>query len=166
MLSDEVVAKICGQELDAAVALLTGADNGTMQRALDTSAGDLPANDDPNDDDNRSAVSLDVADMVEAVYAQMAPALEDAGGIQFDAVSADDEPAAQRESAIVRAMLLEGYTGEGGFVAFSEAIKDCLLLRTGILAVYVDRTEDREPEEWEAVPELAIGDLIEPKQEG
>lgn len=166
MLSDERVAKIIGQELDAAVAMLTGADNGRMQRAIDYAEGLLPANDDKNADPNREAVSLDVADMVEAVYAQMAPALEDAGGIQFDAVSADDEPQAQQESEIVRLMLLEGYAAEGGFVSLSECIKDCLLLRTGVLALWIDRTETSEPEQWEAVPELALGDLITPSEEG
>lgn len=166
MLSDERVAEICGQELEAAVSLLTASDNGRMQTAIDYAEGLLPANDDPSGDENREAVSLDVADMVEAVYAQMAPALEDAGGIQFDAYAADDEPAAQKETAIVRAMLLEGYSAEGGFVSLSECIKDCLLLRTGVLSLYIDRTETREPEQWEAVPELALGELIAPKEEG
>lgn len=166
MLSDERIAAICGQELDAAVALLTSADNGRMQAAIDYAEGLLPGNDDANNDESREAVSLDVADMVEAVYAQIAPALEDAGGIQFDAYGADDEAQAQRESEIIRSMLLEGYSGEGGFVSLSECIKDALLLRTGVLSLWIDRTETAEPEEWEAVPELALGDLLAPNQEG
>lgn len=166
MLSDDEVAKICGAELDAAIALAGSADNGRMQTAIDYSEGALPANDDPEGDQNREAVSLDVADMVEAVYAQIAPSLEDVGGIQFDAVSADDEPDAQKESGIVRAMLMEGYAADGGFVSMSEQIKDALLLRTGVLALWIDRTETREPEEWEDVPELAIPQVIAPSQPG
>ena len=164
MLSDDEVAKICGQELDAAVSMASSADGGRMQRALDYSEGKLPANDDPQADENREAVSLDVADMVEAVYAQIAPALEDVGGIQFDAVSADDEPEAQRESGIVRAMLMEGYAADGGFVSMSEQIKDALLLRTGVLALWIDRIESREPEQWERVPELAVAQIVAPNQ--
>ena len=164
MLSDDEVAKICGQELDAAVSMASSADGGRMQRALDYSEGKLPANDDPQSDENREAVSLDVADMVEAVYAQIAPALEDVGGIQFDAVSADDEPEAQRESGIVRTMLMEGYAADGGFVSMSEQIKDALLLRTGVLALWIDRIESREPEQWERVPELAVAQIVAPNQ--
>ena len=164
MLTDDEVAKICGQELDAAISLAASADNGRMQLALDYAEGTLPANDDPDGDENREAVSLDVADMVEAVYAQIAPALEDVGGIQFDAVSADDEPDAQKESSIVRAMLMEGYSADGGFVSLSEQIKDALLLRTGVLSLWIDRIETREPEEWEAVPELAVAQIVAPNQ--
>jgi hypothetical protein len=166
MMSNKEIAKICGQELEAAVSLAQSADDGTMQAALDYSEGRRPDNDDPEDDENREAVSLDVADMVEAVYAQIAPALEDVGGVQFDASGADDEPQALRESAIVRSMLMEGYAGEGGFVALSEQIKDALLLRTGILAVWIEKLEERNPEEWEAVPALALADILKPQQEG
>jgi len=166
MQSDDEVAKICGEELDAAISLATSADGGRMQRALDYSEGVLPPNDDPQLDENREAVSLDVADMVEAVYAQIAPSLEDVGGIQFEAVSADDEPDAQRESGIVRAMLMEGYAADGGFVSLSEQIKDALLLRTGVLAIWIDRTETPEPEEWEAVPELGVSKIVAPSQPG
>ncbi|HET7527795.1 MAG TPA: hypothetical protein VFK10_17765, partial [Burkholderiaceae bacterium] len=59
-----------------------------------------------------------------------------------------------------------GYAGEGGFVSLSECIKDALLLRTGVLALWIDRTETREPEEWQAVPELALGQLIQPNAPG
>jgi len=162
MIDDKEVAKICGQELEAAISLAQSSDGGNMQTAIDYSEGRLPANDDPETDENREAVSLDVADMVEAVYAQIAPALEDVGGVQFDAASADDEPDALKESAIVRAMLMDGYAGEGGFVSLSEQIKDALLLRTGILAVWIEKIEDRVPEEWEAVPALALQEIQQP----
>src|SRR5262245_22371576 len=166
MQSDAEIARICDQELEAAISLATSIDNGQMQSALDYSEGRLPANDDPEGDENREPVSLDVADMVEAVYAQIAPSLEDVGGIQFDAVSADDEPEAQKESSIVRSMLMEGYAADGGFVSLSEQIKDALLLRTGVLALWIERIETREPETWESVPELAVGQLITPSQAG
>ena len=67
-----------------------------------------------------------------------------------------------KESAIVRAMLMDGYAGEGGFVSLSEQIKDALLLRTGILAVWIEKIEDRIPEEWEGVPALALADITKP----
>jgi hypothetical protein len=103
---------------------------------------------------------------VESVYAQIAPALEDVGGVQFEAVNGDDEPQAQRESAIVRAMLLEGHGSEGGFVSLTDAIKDALLMRTGVLALGVQRMETRTPEQWEDVGELGVGDVIAPNAPG
>ena len=166
MIADTEVAKICGTELEAAVSLAQSADDGQMQAALDYSEGRLPGNDDPERDENREAVSLDVADMVEAVYAQIAPALEDVGGVQFDANGADDEPEALKESAIVRSMLMEGYAGEGGFVSLSEQIKDALLMRTGVLAVWIEKTQSKEPEEWRDVPALAVEELLKPNQAG
>lgn len=166
MMSEAEVARICQTELEAALNLARTADNGRMQAALDYAEGLLPENDDPQGDENRQAVSLDVADMVEAVYAQIAPALEDVGGIQFDAAGVDDEPEALKESAIVRAMLMEGYAGDGGFVALSEQIKDALLLRTGVLSLWVERLESREPEEWRDVPALAVQSLLQPALEG
>jgi len=166
MQGKEQLAVIVGAELEAAISLLSNADAGSMQLALDYAAGKQPANDDKNNDANREAVSLDVADMVEAVYAQMAPALEDAGGIEFEAVAQQDEPAAQQESAIVRTMLMEGYSADGGFVALSEGIKDCLLMRTGVLCLYVERLETETPEEWDRVPELALGQVTQPTEPG
>lgn len=166
MMTDEQVAEICGRELEAAISLAQTADNGRMQLALDYAEGRRPANDDPEESEDREAVSLDVSDMVEAVYAQIAPALEDVGGVQFDANGADDEPEALKESAIVRSILMEGYAGEGGFVSLSEQIKDALLMRTGVLAVWVEVIETREPETWEDVGALALQDVIAPKLEG
>lgn len=167
MISKDRLAALLEAELDAAIDLAQTM-QGTRAQALAMYEGLLPANDDKDGDDMlRAAVSLDVADMVEAVYAQLAPALEDVGGIQFEATSAEDEAQAQKETEIVRSMLLEGYLGTGGFVALSEAIKDALLMRTGTLALWIDRHETRTPETWEDVPDMvAVGRIIAPTEPG
>jgi hypothetical protein len=166
MLKDDELSDVLAAELDAAITVAQAADDGRLALAWQYYDGELPENDDPNEDPHRAAVSLDVADMVEAVYSQMVPAFEDVGGIEFEAMGGDDEPAAARETAIVRAMLMEGRCGEGGFVALTEAIKNALMCRKGTLALWIDRTETHTPEEWEHVPELAVGELISPTMEG
>jgi len=187
MLSKETIAQVLEKELANAIDIDRSLDNGTRQMAVDFYTGTLPANDTilpgpapgsapgdpateplmpPSDDPNRAAVSLDVADMTEAVVSQLLPALEAPGAIEFEAMGPDDEARAQRESAIVRSVIMEGRAGEGGFVALSEGVKDALLMRTGVMALWVQRRETRTPEEWEAVPEMAVGELAMPSAEG
>jgi hypothetical protein len=186
MLDKERIAEILDKELANAVQIDRSLDNGSRQMAIDYYLGALPQNDtvqprslggttpDPvagdggpvPDDPNRAAVSMDVADMTEAVVSQLLPALEAPGAIEFEAMGPDDEVQAQQESAIVRSVLMEGRAGEGGFVALSEGVKDALLMRTAVFALWVDRKETSTPEEWEAVPSEAVGELIQPTQEG
>ena len=186
MLDKELIAEILDKELTNALQIDRNLDSGSRQLAVDYYLGALPANDTVQprslrsgladdgagdasavpDDPNRAAVSLDVADMTEAVVAQLLPALEAPGAIEFEAMGPDDEVQAQQESAIVRSVLMEGRAGEGGFVALSEGVKDALLMRTAVFALWVDRKETSTPEEWEAVPGLAVGDVIAPNQQG
>jgi hypothetical protein len=166
MLNKQDLAAVLLGELDSAIRQARAGDDGRTALALRYYDGELPANDDKNEDPHRAAVSLDVADMVEATFAQMAPALEDVGGVEFEAASADDEPQAMRESQIVRTMLMDGYMGEGGFVSLTEAIKNALLTRKGVLALWIDRRETRTPETWENVPELAVGEIAMPTRPG
>jgi hypothetical protein len=166
MLSKQEIGDVLGNELDAAIQAARSADGGRNELALAYYDGRLPTNDDDEGDRTRGAVSLDVADMVEAVYAQLAPAIEDVGGVEFEAMSAADEPDAQRETAIVRAMLMDGYLGTGGFVALTEAIKNALLMRKGVLALWIDRTETHTPEKWEAVPVAGLEQILQPTVPG
>ena len=175
MLSKTDLDNVLDGELAAALDLDRSLDNGTRQMAVDYYTGTLPTNDSaptkkdgqqPLPDPNRSAVSLDVADMVEAVSAQLLPALEAPGAIEFEASGPDDEQQAQRESAIVRSIIMEGRNADGGFVALTEAAKDALMMRTGVLALWVQKRETITPEEWEAVPEIAVGQILQPTAEG
>lgn len=165
MIGKEEIARVLGAELEQAIQLNLDNDGGNRLTALKYYAGDLPEPDDP-DVKERAAVSLDVADMTEAVFAQMMPGFQDVGAIEFEAKNEQDEPAAQLESQIVRSMLIEGRGSDGGFVALTEGLKDTLLMRDGIFALWVDRTEHRTPEVWELVPAEAIGEKTAPTAEG
>jgi hypothetical protein len=186
MLNDEDLAAVLDTELSNALQIDRSLDGGSRQMAVDYYTGALPENDTAQPrtlassttapdavapehvepDPNRAAVSLDVADMTEAVVAQLLPALEAPGAIEFEAMGPDDEAQAQRESAIVRSIIMEGRAGEGGFVALTEAVKDALLMRTGVMAMWVQRRETATPEEWEAVPEISVGELQKPTGQG
>lgn len=152
-------------EVDEALTIAAAVDNGTRQRAIRYYDGDLPAGDD-KESRERQAVSLDVADMVEAVYAQIAPSFDDAGAVEFEALNAEDEAAARQESDVVRAMLVEGRGSDGAFVAMTEGIKDALLMRSGILALSVDKREEVTPEEWDLVPLLGVSQVTAPTAPG
>ena len=186
MLGKERIAEILDKELANALQIDRSLDNGSRQMAVDYYLGALPANDTVQprtlgadldndtagdgapveDDPNRAAVSLDVADMTEAVVAQLLPALEAPGAIEFEAMGPDDEVQAQQEGAIVRSVLMEGRAGEGGFVALSEGVKDALLMRTGVFALWVDHKETRTPETWEDVPSASVGEISSPTAPG
>jgi hypothetical protein len=178
MIAKDEIAGVIDEELAIALDIDRALDSGSRQMAIDYYVGALPANDTAQprdmggeegppavaDDPNRAAVSLDVADMTEAVLSQLMPALEAPGAIEFEAMGPDDEQQAQKESAIIRSIIMEGRAGEGGFVAMTEAVKDALLMRTGVLSLWVRKKKTRTPEEWEGVPETAVGDLIKPNQ--
>jgi hypothetical protein len=186
MMSDDDVAAVLDKELSSALQIDRSLDGGSRQMAVDYYTGTLPENDTAQPrldagapvppgqvapeavepDPNRAAVSMDVADMTEAVVSQLLPALEAPGAIEFEALGPDDEANAQRESAIVRSILMEGRAGEGGFVALTESVKDALLMRTGVMALWVQKRETSTPEEWEAVPAESVGELSQPSAQG
>lgn len=167
-MTKEEMIRVLADELESALNRMSTADNGNIQNALAFYDGTLPANDNEEnpDDENRAAVSLDVADMTEAVYAQMQPAFEDIGAIEFEPINEQDEPQAKLESEIVRSMLIDGRGADGAFVAMAEGIKNCLLTRKCVLALWVDNRETRTPERYENVPTLALADIQMPKAEG
>lgn len=164
MIGREAIEQVIGHELDAAIQRSQTADNGRRQLALRYYEGNEPASD-SDDPDNleRTAVSLDVGDMVEAVYAQMQPAFEDVGALSFEPQGEQDEQAARMESEMVRTMLIEGSGCDGGFLAVTEAIKNALIMRTGVLALWVEKTETRTPEQWSNVSSVGVGEVQAPQ---
>ena len=165
MIGKEAIEKVLAAELDAAIMLNVTNDGGTRKRALQYYTGELPGPDDP-DVKERAAVSMDVADMIEAVNSQMMPGFSEAGAVEFEAKNEADEPAAKLESEIVRSMLIEGRGTDGGFVALTEGVKDALLMRDCVLALWVDRKQTRTPEQWDLVPGPAVPDKVAPTAEG
>lgn len=94
--------------------------------------GELPA---PESEGRSAAVSTDVADMLEAVVAQILPGFSGDNVVEFEADSANDVEQAQLESDIVNDVVLEQ---NRGYVLFQEALRDSLLLRNGWVKCFVD----------------------------
>ena len=99
-----------------------------------------------DEDPGRSQViSTDVADMIEAVIAQIMPAFQIDNFIEFEAEGEDDEEQAQNESDAVNYMIMQR---NNGFTLFQESIRDALLLRNGIIEVGVETTVRVERDEF------------------
>lgn len=80
-------------------------------------------------------VSGDVSAMVEANLAQMLDAFSSDRIAEFDPFGVEDEDQAQLESDTVQYFVM---SKSNGFLELAQGIKDALLLRNGLMKVYVD----------------------------
>ncbi|WP_164658261.1 hypothetical protein [Tropicibacter sp. Alg240-R139] len=80
-------------------------------------------------------ISMDVADMTNAVLAQLTPMLSTDALVNFEAKGKQDEPAAKAESEATNYVIVEQ---NRGFAELQSSIKDALMLRNGCMKVYVD----------------------------
>ena len=127
------VESICAKELQRALGYQADEIEGNREAALKYYNGD------PRGDEREGlskVQSLDVADMIEAVLSFMVPSLTSQSLVQFASVGAEDEEQAARESRIVQALVRSGRSN--AYVAIQEAAKDALLLRNGIVKVWVE----------------------------
>jgi hypothetical protein len=107
----------------------------------------------------RSAVvSGDVSAMVEANLAQMMDAFSSDNVIEFEPYGPDDEDQAQLESCAVQYLVMGR---NNGFVELSQAIKDALLLRNGIVKVWVDERSKTVFKTYRNVEPEALADLAD-----
>lgn len=102
--------------------------------------------------------SSDLADMTEALVAQMLPGFSGDSICEFEADNAADVEQAQLESDIVNNVILERNMG---YTMFQEAIRNALLLRNGWVKVWLDSRESVTRETLEQVPALAVGALLD-----
>lgn len=108
----------------------------------------------------RSAVvSGDVSAMVEATVAQMVEAFSSDRICDFDPYDSDDEDQAQLESEAVQFFVMGR---ENGFVEFVSAIKECLLLRNGVIKVDAQDRTVRRTKRLGNVEPAALADLLAP----
>lgn len=94
--------------------------------------------------------STDVADMVEAVTAQMMPAFEGDCLVEFPPNSDQDVQQAEAETRAVNHVIMEV---NNGFNELMSAVKDALLLRNGFLKACLDETIDIDKREYENLTE-------------
>lgn len=106
-----------------------------------------------------SIVAGDVSAMVEAVLSQMDDAFSTDSLVEFEAYSAEDEDQAQLESDIV----CKAVAQNNGLLEILSAIKSGLLLRNGIVKVWVDVHRQTETREMYEVAPAAFAELIQPQ---
>ncbi|GAG11033.1 unnamed protein product, partial [marine sediment metagenome] len=109
--------------------------------------------------------STDVADMVEAVVAQLAPALADHGVAAFQPIGEGDEDQAELETAMVADQINQA---NDGYLELQAGVKDALLARTGWIKVWVDTDTDEVDEHLRGVTNDVLSMLYlsaEPNEE-
>jgi hypothetical protein len=103
-------------------------------------------------------VAGDVSAMVEADLAQMVEPLLAKRIVEFCAYDEADEEQAQLEADCVQEMI---FARENGFIELTSSIKDALLVRNGILKVYVDeRTHYQKVRRTNVAPEI-VTDVLD-----
>ena len=108
--------------------------------------------------EGRSSVqSTDVADMVEAVLAQVLPAFQTDNVVEFEPESEEDEQQANQESQAVNYMVNEV---NEGYAVFYQAIKDSLLQRNGIIKAHVEETVESETNEFVGITSMELAQLV------
>lgn len=105
----------------------------------------------------RSAVvSGDVSAMVEANLAQMLDAFSSDNIVEFEPSGLEDEDQAQLESSAVQHFVM---SRNNGFLQLAQAIKDALLLRNGVIKVFVEDLEDTRVRSFTDVSPEALVEL-------
>ena len=82
-----------------------------------------------------SLQSSDVADMTEALIAQVMPAFEQDNVVEFEPLTEDDVDQARLETDTVNYVVMQQ---NNGYYEIQQAVRDALLLRNGIIKVYLD----------------------------
>ena len=135
------------------------ADN-NRKRALDSYYGRKRG----DEVEGRSAArSQDVADMVEAVVAQIMPSFDFDTVVAFQPNGAGDVDQARLETRVCNTMLIDR---NRGYTLLQEALRDALLLRNGIVKVFVDQAEDSSTSRYTGLSNLELLDLREPTAPG
>lgn len=101
-------------------------------------------------------VSGDVSAMTEAVLSQMLDAFDSDSIAEFEPLGPDDEDQAQLEADAVQYFVM---SRNNGLLELAKAIKDALLIRNGVLKVWVDETEAVETRMFRGVTKDALGAL-------
>jgi hypothetical protein len=103
-----------------------------------------------------SIQSSDVADMLEAVLAQMMPCFELDNICEFTATREEDIEQARIETAAVTYTVMQA---NNGYYEIQQAVRDALLLRNGIIKVYLDETVKTDVQNMVNLTELEFGQL-------
>ena len=119
-------------QLETAQGCATGELADMRRKALDRYYGKARGDEKPG---RSSAQSSDVADMVEALTAQLVPSFAGDSVVTFEPLGEGDTDQAWLESGVVNGWILEE---NGGYLLLQEALRDALLLRNGWVKAWRD----------------------------
>lgn len=153
-LDDEELAKFLGQEISQADGWDGDELASNREQALDYFFGRIEAA--PTIPGRSSVQSLDVADMHSAVLAAMMPAFEIDDLVSFEPGGEQDVEQARLESDAVNYMVMQE---NDGYLLFKQSIHDALLLRNGLIKVWLDEREVVTTESYSGLTDLEVMQL-------
>jgi len=103
-------------------------------------------------------VSTDLADMVEAVLAEIMPGVENDDLCAFIPQGQDDTDQAALETDAVNAMIMQS---NDGYMLFNSAFQNALLFENGYIKVWIDEREEQRTVEFEGIEPEAVPQLID-----
>lgn len=105
-----------------------------------------------------SIVTGDLSSMVEGNLAQMVEPLANKRVAEFCAYDAQDDEQAQLESDCVQEMM---FKRQNGWLEFTSSIKDALLVRNGLVKIYVDERTHKKKVRRQNVSPLVISEVLD-----
>ena len=126
-----------------------------MEDAIAYYNGEKP---EPPGDGQSDVVSFDVADMVEAVLANMVPSIASDSSVAFQSDSEQDDSQVDAESDAVNTMI---HDHNDGFLLFLESIKDALMVKVGIIKVFVERKKSVKTDSYTNLSDVEVLQVLE-----
>ena len=160
--TDDELAAVVERAITTAKGYESSGSSETMRKAIKAYLGKPLGNESVGRSQQQS---LDVADMVNACCAQLTPMLATDAMVTLEPNGQDDEQQADLETRALNKVIIED---NAGYLKFTTAIKDALLLRLGVLKIVVDELVTSQTVTYESPTDeqLAyIQDSLEPNQE-
>jgi len=164
-MTDSELAAVCMEEIARGIGGNISSDSDPdISLALDYYFGRQPGITKTRAKDKNASrfVSQDVRDAVESTVAEIMPAFTSDQIGFYEPEDDRDEDDSREESEIVNYLLMEQYDG---YTLLQVAIKDALLHRNCTVKAFWDERIEVEYETFENVPEMALADILTPKDE-
>ena len=104
-------------------------------------------------------ISMDIADMIDAMLSQIMPSFQQDNLVQFEAVSEADESQARIESSFCNYVVMER---NKGFILFETMLKDALLSKNSTTKVRVDVKQNVEVEKYKDLTDEEMFIVLQP----
>jgi hypothetical protein len=154
-ISDEEILSICIDEMENAAGGIAGDLEDERTEAMDRYYGELYG----DEIEGRSqVVTREVYETVEGILPSLVRIFAESDNmVTFSPTGPEDEEQAEMESAAVNHYF---WNRNRGFYNVYTFLKDALLSKTSILKIWADVEDKEEREEYEALDEMQLGELL------